>query len=165
MCHITSNHSQVMKSRLHKLNKNLFSNYPKIIILHIILALITLPGIVLCMGVDGHLALENSSNNSECDNLSQAPIYEGSQLSSMALIYSDKGHCGPCTDIAISIDSSDKSTLKAQDFSSEIKGKVFSPFLNVFPVSVEISTEDHLLQKLPTVVSKITSLQTVILLC
>jgi hypothetical protein len=154
-----------MKFILHKQNKDGFSIYPAIIILHSILVLTTLPGIVLCLGVDGHFALENASNNFKCDNITESTQYESSQLSRLTRIYSDTGHCGPCTDIAISIDRSDKSTIKAQESSSEIKGKVFSPLLNPLAVFAEISTEDHLPKKPPTVDSKITSLQNVILLC
>jgi hypothetical protein len=154
-----------MKFIVHKLNKDGFSMYPKIIILHIILALLTLPGIVLCMGTDGHFELENASNNFKCDNIAESTHNGSSQLSRLTRIYSDKGHCGPCTDIAISIDSSDKSTLKAQDLSSEIKGKVISPLLNPLPVFVEVLTEGHFPQTPLRVDPKITSLQNVILLC
>ena len=165
MSHIISNHNQVMKFILHKVNRNLFSTYPKIIILHIILVLIALPGIVLCLGVDGHLALESASNEANCDYLAEPISEDGSHLSSITGTYSDKGHCGPCTDIAISIDRSDKSTLKAQDLSSEIKGKVFSPLLNPLPVFDEILTVGHLPQTPRSIDSKISSLQTVILIC
>ena len=154
-----------MKFILHKLNKDSFSIYPKIIILHIILVLTTLPGIVLCMGADGHFALENACNNFNCDDIAETTQYASSQLSLLAGIYLDKGHCGPCADIAISIDSSDKSTLKTQDLPSEIKGKVFSPLLNPLPVFVEVLTVGHLPQTPRSIDPQITSLQTFILLC
>jgi hypothetical protein len=165
MSPIISNDCQSMKFTLHKSNKDRFSIYPKIIICHIILALVILPGIVLCIGADGHYALENASDNFKCDNIAESPHDVTSQFSQSTRMYSDRGHCGPCTDIAISVDRSDKSILKAQGFSSEMKGKVFSRLLSTLPVFVEISTGAHLPQKPSTVISKITSLQNVILLC
>ena len=150
----------------HKLSKKYFLTTSQLIILYIVLIIVSLPGILICMGPDGHLALESASRVSECCDYITKPAHDKStQFSQMTGIYSDKGHCGPCIDIAISIDSSDKSTLKAQDLSSEIKGKVFSPLLTPLPVLIEISTEGHFPQTPPTVYPKITSLQTVILLC
>lgn len=148
-----------------KLNKSRFSIHTQIIILHIVLALITLPGIVLCIGADGHFALENASNNFKCDNIAESPHDGTSQFSQSTRMYSDKEHCGPCTDIAISVHRCDKSIVQAQELPSEMKGQAFSRLLSTLPVFVEISTEDQLPQKPSTVISKITSLQNVILLC
>jgi hypothetical protein len=154
-----------MKCILHKLTKDGFSIYPKIIILQITLALLTLPGIVLCMGTDGHFALENASKSFKCEDIAESTHYGRSQTSPLTRIYSDKGHCGPCRDIVISIDSSAKSRLKAQELSSEINAKVFSPLSIPLPALIEISTENQFPQTPPRVDPKITSLQTVILLC
>ena len=160
-----SNFNKVMKSILHKLNRNGFSIYPNIIILQITLALLTLPGIVLCMGTDGHFALENASKTFKCKNIAESTHYGRTQTPRLTRIYSDKGHCGPCRDIVISNDCSAKSRLKANELSSEIVGKVFYPLLSTLPVFFEVSTQDELPQKPYTVDSKITSPQSVILLC
>jgi len=58
-------------------------------------------GVVLCIGVDGHIEIESAFREC-CDDLVRFQLTERNRLSCQSDHEKDK-HCGPCIDIPISI--------------------------------------------------------------
>lgn len=126
---------------------------------------VSLPGIVLCLEVDGRVTLEEASEKFGCKSFLETDSHEDAYSFSAAEGYYRKTHCGPCTDIPISVSSFEKNTITAHDLVSQIKSPMVVPFLISLPKFVEFATGGPLPQPPPAVNSTITSLQTSILLC
>jgi hypothetical protein len=60
-----------------------------------------LPGYVLCIGTDGHVAVESSADQANCNDPESLPSYTESDVS---IIFSGAfaaKHCGPCVDLTL----------------------------------------------------------------
>lgn len=93
-------------------------HYYNILIPLLLLFQTTLPGIVLCFGTDGHIALENENVGYCC---SSAAISMNTQKSDLKTAgYSETAHCGDCTDIGISKSRSEKKAVSSTELESNI---------------------------------------------
>lgn len=83
----------------------------------LLLAPIVATGRVLCIGNDGHVAIEGAGPRGDCNDSAGSP----------ALTHSDH-HCGGCLDVSISFDEATRSA--SQQYSAEVTPVLFpSPIL------------------------------------
>ncbi len=134
------------------------------IFLYLLVSQVSPPGAVLCLGVDGHVALEMASKEAGCKPLLDIASREALNFLSVAGRYSDKGHCGPCTDISISVSSSNKSVVHSRDVDLQIQATTLEP--NPTHSLFLMSVKEGFLPKPPPAINQTTSfLQTTTLLC
>jgi hypothetical protein len=62
-------------------------------------------GVVLCLGQDGHVELETASSDLTCGM--SAPVKGNHTSMSTPKGILDKGHCGPCIDVPLTLTSPD----------------------------------------------------------
>lgn len=108
-----------------KLNLLFKEKYSKIVLSLIIylllLPLLNVPGTVLCIGNDGHVALEKASSGSKCGFILNDPQSNNpgdSEFNEESNI-ADAGHCGDCKDIAISKSEKDQHLVPVYDLRAE----------------------------------------------
>ncbi len=96
----------------------------------------TAPGLVLCLGMDGHMEVENSRNGSCCSS-TETPLREHFLSSSLTPETADD-HCGHCIDIPITRNGFDLRRCQSHRFSLPVLLPAHStlflqqPFLDTF---------------------------------
>ncbi|MEW6144119.1 MAG: hypothetical protein AB1598_03765 [Thermodesulfobacteriota bacterium] len=138
-------------------------HYYNILIPLLLLFQITLPGIVLCFGADGHIALENKNVGYCCGSISISMNTQQSDLKTIG--YSESTHCGDCTDIRISENSSGKKVVSSNELESHIGIYAFVVYVLSLPMFEETSMKKTLIQESPKTNPSLDSLQTTILIC
>ena len=126
-----------------------------ICLMHLLLGQGRMSDLVLCFGVDGHVAVEAAS--ARCcypSSLSTPP--EIAALYSFLKDISNEDNCDPCRDIFISVGSPGQYLVPTQAASLQMTMCEFAP--------VEIAPEDSLSRQSPATNSALASLRTVILL-
>jgi hypothetical protein len=116
-------------------------------------------GTVLCIGKDGHMALEVAKQG-RCGTFS-TPALSHEQITK-ALPSTD--HCGPCVDVSLSADSLDDQQQLATPSSLP---RNEASVLALVPVVIAVYTEpiqSHFALQPPSFPSTLTALRTVILL-
>jgi hypothetical protein len=89
-------------------------------------------GTVLCIGADGHIALEIAKNG-RCGNLSSVPSRE--HITPMP---QNTDHCGVCVDVSLSAsNSNDQQIFSAPSASPKLE----APVLALVPLVIAIYTE------------------------
>ncbi len=108
-----------------KLNLLFKKKHSKMILLLIIyllfLPLLNVQGTVLCIGKDGHVALEKASSGFECGSIlndQQLNNFRNPEFNSESNI-ADTRHCGDCKDIAISKSEKDQHLVSVYDLQVE----------------------------------------------
>jgi len=89
-------------------------------------------GTVLCIGADGHIALEIAKNG-RCGNLSSVPSRE--HITPMP---QNTDHCGVCVDVSLSASHSDDQQIFSAPSTSP---KLEAPVLAVVPLVISTYTE------------------------
>lgn len=123
-----------------------------------------LPGYVLCIGTDGHLAVESSNDQSNCNDPESMPSHTETDASIVFSGAFAAEHCGPCVDVTIHSDCDDKAPNQQKKSALQsLLSLVNSPHSYPFRV-----VEDH--HKTPVFDFKsisnptLTSLHTIVLL-
>jgi hypothetical protein len=89
-------------------------------------------GTVLCIGADGHIALEIAKNG-RCGDLSSVPSRE--HITPMP---QNTDHCGVCVDVSLSASNSDDQQILSAPSASP---KLEAPVLALMPLIISIYTE------------------------
>lgn len=119
------------------------------LLLYIPFAQIAFGQSVLCLGIDGHVALENTGSDGTChDDVHQAQVLDSGCLS--------LGHCGPCLDLLPDLDHLNPSR---QDLSilamtsvvsvvhvSPVSSSSWQPSPDFFPQTLHVSVPTTVLQ-------------------
>jgi len=82
----------------------------------LIVSQISLPGVVLCFGTDGHFAIERESSGSCSEYITTS---EDDSLHYGAAVYSSGNHCGPCVDVRISNSNKEDKLTTSGDKTSQ----------------------------------------------
>jgi len=115
-------------------------------------------GTVLCIGADGHIALE-IANNGRCGDLTSIPSPEH-----IAPLPQNTEHCGGCLDVTLSASNSDyQQMFSAPRASSKLTAPALALSSIVLPVSVE-SPQRRCVVPRASHVDTLVTLRTVILL-
>ncbi len=123
-----------------------------------------LPGYVLCIGTDGHMAVESSNDQANCNDPEPLPSHTETDAS---IIFSGAfaaEHCGPCVDVTIHSDCDDKAPNQQKKSAlqlllSLVNGQHSYPF-NVVEDHYKNTVIDFKTVSNPS----LTSLQTIVLL-
>ncbi len=121
-----------------------------------------LPGIVLCIGEDDHIAVEFSHNGTNC--FYSSPDSESVFSPLIFMKTSEKTDQKSCSDIPLVAASSDQPVLSAKHIIPQTKTLAYGGLLSLVPAYTEVSGENKF-QKSPSfITSTFKSLRTVILL-
>jgi hypothetical protein len=71
--------------------------------IHFLFAHSGLPGYVLCIGSDGHVTIESSRDQGNCDDRDTHPV-SAQSVNLYPAAKAVSGHCGPCVDVALQAD-------------------------------------------------------------
>lgn len=75
--------------------------------IHFLFAHSGLPGYVLCIGSDGHVAMESSFDQGNCDDRDTHP--DSAQIVDIyPVANAASAHCGPCVDVTLHADCDDE---------------------------------------------------------
>lgn len=117
-------------------------------------------GFVLCLGADGHIALE-PARNSRCANSMVPTASSWPQITSVP---SQPDHCGPCLDVSLSASTSDDPQMfAAPSASPEFAAPVLALVAFVLPVPVALPQRPYVVLS-SSCAHTLLALRTVILL-
>jgi len=115
-------------------------------------------GTVLCIGADGHIALE-VANNGRCGDLSSLQLREH-----ITPIPQTTDHCGACLDVSLSASNSDDQQMfSAPSAPPKLDAPVLAVVALVLPVYVE-SPQRHVVLPPSSGANTLIALRTVVLL-
>ena len=144
-----------------KLNRrNTFLVYLALVA-YLVAGVINLNEVVLCVGDDGHVAVERATISGSCKN---AAVPSALALTSGDADVPSSCHCGPCVDVALAtIDAVSTRVLSLQDATPQIQ--LVALHLPSFLLPIEPpATKRPAALVAPSAVSALTSLRSVILL-
>lgn len=131
------------------------------LVAYLVAGVINLNEVVLCVGEDGHVAVERATSAGSCKNAAVP--------SAFALTWGDADasslcRCGPCVDVALdTIDAASTRALSLQDITPQIQ--LVALHLPSFLLPIEPpATKRTATLMAPSAVSALTSLRSVILL-
>ena len=154
-----------MKWSLKKFDKSHTGTFISLAVPLILLLQISLPGVVLCIGSDGHAALESYSEGL-CNEITSKPESQhNSNLSFQTLNSSNNQHCGSCVDIPISDNNTKNKVISSNDLMPEIDMHALAVYQLTPQVPLEISSHHSLVYELPSNISFLDSLHTTVLTC
>lgn len=145
------------------LNKRRFQSFYGIAIVLLMLMQISLPGLVLCFGTDGHVLLETSTNGFCCESISNSDYVSYPFLKTENNFRSN--HCGTCVDVQISDSNSEDKIISSNDLMPEIDIHAFSAYALSSERPEEYSGQSLIVQELPTGNTFLDSIQTTIIIC
>ncbi len=120
-----------MKTFYHH-KKRLSFIFSTVFVLHFLVLHGALTGFVLCIGNDGHVAMERSSDSNSCENSGQ--IESATFSKSLALhCNSEASHCGECRDVSLNSDCRDEQSRISKN-ELNIRTPVFS-FTTFLPLN------------------------------
>lgn len=115
-------------------------------------------GTVLCIGADGHIALEIAKNG-RCGHPSSVALREH-----VTQMPQNTDHCGPCVDVSLSASNSDDQQIfSAPSASPKLEAPVLALGAVIIPVSIE-SPQRHFVLLPSSHASTLVALRTVVLL-
>jgi len=154
-----------MRLSINKFDKSRFGTFCNFAVPLILLLQLSLPGVALCFGADGHVALESYSQGL-CDGVSSEFSSQDSSISFLqTLNNSDSRHCGACIDIPITDNNSENKVTALNNLTAEIDIHAFSVFQLKSQMPLESSRQSLLTEELPTYKSFLESLQTTVITC
>ena len=116
-------------------------------------------GTVLCIGADGHIAVEVAQNG-RCGSLS-TPVPPREHITKML---PSTDHCGPCVDVSLSTSNiDDQPLLSAPSSLPKLEAPVLALVALVVAVSIE-SPQTYFVLQPPPLASTLIALRTVVLL-
>lgn len=92
-----------------------------------------LPGYVLCIGTDGHVAVESSSDQANCNDPESLPSHTETEISIVLSNAFAAEHCGPCVDVTLRSNCDDKAPNQQKNSAlqallSLVNNQPFYPF-------------------------------------
>lgn len=126
---------------------------------------LSLPGIALCFGINGHVALENYSDGQCNEMISVSASRNPSIFSLHNLNNSNSQHCGPCVDIRISDDNSENKLISSKGLIPEIDIHAFVAYVLPLSIFEETPIKKTLIKESPKAHPTLDSLQATILIC
>ena len=123
----------------------------------------SLPGVVLCFGTDGHIALENYTSGFCCDYDLNTSQNQDQYLES--LNYSKTNHCGTCVDVRTSDINYENKLISSNLVMPEINVYAFTAYVLSSLWSQENLNQRFIIQDIPTSINLLDSLQTTVLTC
>ncbi len=131
----------------------------------ILLLQISLPGVALCIGVDGHTALESYSEGLCNEVNSDSQSQNNSDFSLETLNSSNNQHCGSCIDIPISDINSENKLISSNDLTLEINIHQLAVYQFTSRMFLETSSINLVVQELLPNRSLLDSLHTTVITC
>jgi hypothetical protein len=113
-------------------SKVLFKPIWQVICFYLFISQISIPGVTLCIGADGHFGLESAPTELRCGSLFPINTLKKikTPLSNLST-YSDKGHCGPCIDVSLSTENFKEKLNSLKNLETlQIKLSAIFTFLN-----------------------------------
>ena len=154
-----------MRLSINKFDMSRFGTFCSFAIPLILLLQLSLPGLALCLGADGHVALESYSRGL-CDEISSEFASQESSLSFIqTLSNSNTKHCGACIDIPIADSNSKNKVAASNNLAAEIDIHAFSVFQLKSQIPLGSPGQSLLAEELPTYKSFLDSLQTTVITC
>jgi len=131
----------------------------------ILLLQISLPGVALCIGVDGHTALESYSEG-QCDEInSESQSQNNSDFSLETSNSSNSQHCGSCIDIPILDKNAEYKVMSSNDLALEIDIHQLTVYQLTSQMFVETSSINLVVQEVQSNRSLLDSLHTTVITC
>jgi hypothetical protein len=126
---------------------------------------ISLPDVALCIGSDGHAAIESYSGG-QCDEINPDSSYDHLyDYYSEALTNSNHSHCGTCIDIPFSDKNTEFKVSSSNNLMPEIEIHQFVLYQISPQVFFETSNHATLVQESHSDTSILKSLRTTVLTC
>lgn len=142
-----------------------FQSFYTLPIAFLLVLQVSLPGVVLCLGSDGHIEFENNTKSLCSESFANFDSNKIIDLNNNTGILSDTGHCGPCVDISISENKSEKIIVSTNNLDSQINMYALAAYV-IYPFTFEENfSHATLIRKPPRNNSFLDSLQTTILIC
>ena len=152
-----------MKLNLKRFDKSFLRTFCSINLPLILLLQISLPGVALCIGSDGHAALESYSEGL-CNEITSESQHN-SNYSIQTINSSNSKHCGSCIDIPISDNESENKVISSNNLTPKIDIHALAVYKLTSQVSLETSSHHSIVQELPSNISFLDSLHTTVLTC
>ena len=152
-----------MKLSIKKFEKSRTGIFCSFVLPLILLLQMSLPGVVLCFGTDGHIALENYTSGFCCDydlNTSQ-----NRDLYLESLNYSKTNHCGTCVDVRTSDNNSENKLISSNDVMPEIDIYAFAAYVLSSLWSQKNTSHILTIHDIPSSFTFLDSLQTTVITC
>ena len=154
-----------MKLSIHKFDKPHIRSFCSFALPLILLLLISLPGVALCFGSDGHVALERYSEEL-CNEVGSASDSGESTNSFLRnLNNTNAQHCGTCVDIPISDNTSEVKVISSNDLMPEIDLHSLVTYVSSTDLFIENLNPTDITQDLPKNNYLLDTLQTTIIIC
>jgi hypothetical protein len=154
-----------MKLSIQKFNTPFLGTFRSFAIALILLLQISLPGVALCIGFDGHTALESYSEGLCNEVNSKFASQNNSDLFLGTLNSSNNQHCGSCIDIPISDINSENKLISSNDLTLKINIHQLAVYQFTSRMFLETSSINLVVQELLPNRSLLDSLQTTVITC
>ena len=157
--------SNFMKLNIKRFDKSFLRTFCSISLPLILLLQISLPGVVLCIGSDGHASLESYSEGLCNEITSKSESQHNADFSLETLNSSNNQHCGSCVDIPISDNNTENKVISSNDLMPGIDMHALAVYQLRPQVSLETSSHHSIVQKLPNIIGFLESLHTTVTIC
>lgn len=154
-----------MKMSIHKFDNSSFGTFCSFVLPLILLLQISIPGIALCIGSDGHVALENYSDGLCNEMVSESESLNNSYSFRRTLNSLNSQHCGRCVDVLISDNNSENKVTSLNNLTPEIDLHALAAYVLPPLWFQENSNQRLLIQDIPTSYTFLDSLQTTVITC
>ena len=154
-----------MKLSIKRFDKSYIGTFCSFFIPLILLLQISLPGVALCIGSDGHMSLENYSEGLCNEITSNSEGQHNSNFSFLTLNSLNSQHCGSCVDIPISDNNTKNKVISSNDLIPEIDIHALAVYQLTPQVPIETSSHHSIVKELPFNISFLKSLQTTVITC
>ena len=154
-----------MKKISSNFNKHRFQSLSGMAIALLMLLQTSLPGVALCIGFDGHTALESYSEGLCNEVNSKFASQNNSDLFLETLNSSNNQHCGSCIDIPISDINSENKLISSNDLTLEINIHQLAVYQFTSRMFLETSSINLVVQELRPNRSLLDSLHTTVITC
>jgi len=154
-----------MRMSIKKFDKSRFGTFCSFAIPLVLLLQISLPGVALCLGSDGHVALENYSDGLCNEIISKSESQDNNNPFLQSLNSSSNRHCSTCIDIPISKNETENKIISSNDLMPEIDIHAFAVYRLKSQTPLENSSQYLSVRELPIESTFLDSLQTTVLTC
>ncbi len=154
-----------MKLSIQKFNKSRIGTFCSFVLPLILLLQISLPGVALCFGSDGHVALENYYDGLCNEIISKSNSQDNNNSIVRTINSSNNRHCNTCIDIPTTDNNTENKVLSSNDMMPEMDIHGLSAYMLSPERPQEHSRQSLMVQELPTGNTFLDSIQTTIIIC
>jgi len=154
-----------MKLRIKKFDKSRIGTFCSFVLPLILLLQISLPGVALCFGSDGHVALENYYDGLCNEIISKSDSQDNNNSINRTINSSNNRHCNTCIDIPTTDNNTENKLISSNDVMPEIDIHQFVVYQLTSQMYLEASSQSFIVQELPTGNTFLDSIQTTIIIC